>query len=173
MQTLIKKAQLINAKEFLKFSKKFHKEFTKFHKLYKLDNTYQLCDGFTVIVLKDMIEGLELNQDKTEYLDGRKIIDMCKTKLSDYEQIHIDISQLEEQANVAKKLECVTFQYTVHFKESYYNPIYLLRAIRILGTENVTIYIHNSSYKDPAYLKSDLGEALVLPIVPPKELRKY
>lgn len=164
------KLQLSNAKAFLRYAKKIHKEIKEYHKIYKLDNTYQLCDGFTAIVLKNMIDGLELNQERYQYLDGRKFIDNC---LNDYEKINVNIPYLKQKIRIAKKLECVKFENTINFKNSYFNPIYLLRAIHILGTENVTIYVHNSSYFKPAYLTSDLGEAIVLPIAPPKELRKY
>lgn len=166
------KLQLSNAKSFLRYSKMIHKEIPAYHKIYKLDNTYQLCDGFTAIVLKNMIDGLELNQEKCHYMDCRKFIDNCNNKLNDYEKTKINMVSLKQCANIAKKLECVKFENTINFKNSYFNPIYLLRAIHILGTENVTIYIHNSSHFEPAYLISDLGEAMVLPVAPPKELRK-
>ena len=166
-----KRLQLKNAKDFLNFSKQVHPDQIPYHKIYKLDNTYQLCDSFTAIILNNKIDGLDVNQSKYEYIDFRKLIDSTKI-VDEYVKIDINIQQLKKQAIIANKLECVTFPYTTNLKNSFFNPIFLLRAIRILGTENVTLYVHNNDYKEPVYLKSPLGEAFVLPIVPPKDMRK-
>ena len=97
------KLQLSNAKAFLRYSKLVHREITKYHKIYKLDNTYQLCDGFTAILLEDMIDGLELSQEKYDYLDVRLLVNNCKNELCDYEKIDIDMELLKQYANIAKK----------------------------------------------------------------------
>lgn len=164
-----KKEQLTNAKALLKNSKDVNENRPLFHKIYKVDDSFQMCDGFTAVVLKNMIEGLELNTEKGEYMDCRKIINSCN--MSDYQEIKIDMLELEQKAIIVKKLKgmAIPTEYQVHINSLYYNPIYLLRAIRILGTENITAYAHTDSKKEPIYLKSELGEAIVLPIMQPKK----
>ena len=165
-----KKDQLISAKELLKNSKKVDDSRILFHKIYKYDDTFQLCDGFTVVILKNMIDGLELNTADGEYLDCRKFINRCNIN-TEYEEIKIDRLEIEQKAIAVRKMKLVTpaLEYQVHIKNSYYNPIYLLRAIKILGTKDVTAYLHTVDSLQPMYFKSELGEALVLPIRPPKK----
>lgn len=166
-----KKEQLKSAKEFLKNSKAINEYRPLFHKIYKFDDTYQLCDGFTAVVLKDMINGLELNTAEGEYFDCRNIINNYGVTSCEYEEVKIDMLELEQTAIAVKKLKGtkIPTEQQVHINNLYFNPVYLLRAIKILGTENVTAYAHRSYEKAPIYLKSELGEAIVLPIMPPKK----
>lgn len=165
-----KNYQLKSAKELLKNSIQKYPVNSLYCKIYKIDNTYQLCDGSTAVVLNNMIEGLELNQEKGNYLDCRRIIKDCNYS-GNYEKIKLDILDLEQEVIKVKKLKSLTWENALHIKNLYFNPIFLLRAIRILGTENVEIYVHNSSKIKLAYLESELGEAIVLPITPPEEER--
>ena len=126
-----KREQLTSAKALLKNSKEVNEFRPLYHKIYKLDDTFQLLDGFTAIILKDMIEGLELKKNKG--------------------------------GTIPTELQ-------VHINNLYFNPVYLLRAIKILGTEGVTAYAHCSESKQPIYFKSELGEAIVLPIRPPEKV---
>ena len=82
-----KNYQLKNAKELLKNSIQKNKVRPLFHKIYKVDDTYQLCDGYTAVVLNNMIEGLDLNQEKGDYLDCRRIINNCNHSGNNYEKI--------------------------------------------------------------------------------------
>lgn len=164
-----KKEQLKNAKELLKNSIKVNKDRILFHKIYKYDDTYQLCDGFTAVVLKNMIDGLELNTADGEYFDCKKFINSCNVNCG-YEKIKIDMLELEQKALAVKKSKTITppIEYQIHINNLYFNPIYLLRAIKILGTEKVTVYVHKTYNKEPIYLKSGLGESVVLPLKPPE-----
>lgn len=161
-----KKEQLKSAKELLKNSKDVNENRILFHKIYKYDDTYQLCDGFIAVVLKDMIDGLELNTADGEYLDCRNVINSCTPTEYEYDEVKIDRLELEQKAIVVKKMKVYTppIEQQVHINNLYFNPVYLLRAIKILGTENVKVYAHRSYEKQPIYLKSELGEAIVLPI---------
>lgn len=163
-----KAEQLRNAKELLKNSKDVNECRPLFHKIYKVDDTFQICDGFTAVVLKNMIEGLELNTEKGDYMDCRKIINSCN--LSEHKEVKIDMLELEQKAIIVKKLKgaMIPLENQIHINNLFCNPIYLLRAIKILGTENVTAYAHIDSQRKPIYLKSELGEAIVLPIMQPK-----
>jgi len=165
-----KKEQLRNAKQFLLNATKVCEYRPLFHKIYKVDDTFQMCDGFTGIVLNNMIDGLELNTEKGEYMDCRNIINTCNPKGYSYEKVEIDIFELEQQAITVKKVKDnpLPFQYASRIKDVYYNPVYLLRAIKILGTTDVKISINIMNNKAPIYLKSELGEAIVLPIRPPQ-----
>lgn len=165
-----KKEQLTNAKALLKNSKEINKDRLLFHKIYKVDDTYQLCDGFTAIVLKNMIDGLELNTEEGKYFDCRNVINDCNIADGEYEKIEFDLLELEQKAIAFKKMKAYTpsTEYQIHINNLYFNPMYLLRAIKILGTENVTAYAHRSYEKQPIYLKSELGEAIILPLTPPK-----
>lgn len=163
-----KREQLKSAKELLKNSMEVNEYRILFHKIYKYDDTYQLCDGFTAVVLKDMIDGLELNTADGEYLDCRNVINSCIPTEYEYDEVKIDMLELEQKAIVVKKMKVYTppTEYQIHINNLYFNPVYLLRAIKILGTENVKVYAHRSYEKQPIYLKSELGEAIVLPIQP-------
>lgn len=165
-----KKQQLKSAKELLKNSKDINESRILFHKIYKYDNTFQLCDGFTAVVLKNMIDGLELNTADGEYFDCQKFINNCDIH-NGYEEIKIDMLELEQKAIAVRKAKTITppVEYQVHINNLHFNPIYLLRAIKILGTENVTVYAHKTYNKQPIYLKSELGESVVLPLTPPKD----
>lgn len=165
-----KKEQLKSARELLQYSKKVNEHRVLFHKIYKLDDTYQLCDGFTGIVLKNMIDGLELNTEKGEYFDCRKIINACNPTSREYGEVKIDMLDLEQKALAFKNMKVYTppVEHQIHINNLYFNPLYLLRAIKILGTENVKAYAHCTYEKEPIYLTSDLGEAVVLPLMPPR-----
>ena len=164
------KDQLKYAKQLLKNSYTKNENRPLFHKIYKVDDTFQLCDGFTAIVLNNMIDGLELNTEKGDYLDCRKIIKSCNPTGYEYQKEKIDMLELEQQAIKIKKIKDIPIplENIGKIKNTYYNPMYLLWAIKILGTTNVNIYFNNSNPKEPIYLKSELGEAIVLPIKQPK-----
>ena len=166
-----KKEQLRNAKQFLVNAKKVCEYRPLFHKIYKVDSSYQMCDGFTAIVLNNIIEGLELNEEIGDYLDCRNIINNCNPTSNNYEKVEIDILELEQQAITVKKVKGnpLPFEYASKIQDVYYNPVYLLRAIKILGTTDVEISINVIDNKAPIYLKSELGEAIVLPIRPPRK----
>ena len=87
-----------------------------------------------------------------------------------YQKEKIDMLELEQQAIKIKKIKDIPIplENIGKIKNTYYNPMYLLWAIKILGTTNVNIYFNNSNPKEPIYLKSELGEAIVLPIKQPK-----
>mgnify|MGYP003305873890 FL=1 len=74
--------------------------------------------------------------------------------------------ELEQKAIMAKKVpeNLIPLEDTIHINNLYYYPIHLLRAIRILGTKDIEMYAHISGKKEPLYLKSEFGEAIVLPI---------
>lgn len=164
-----KKDQLKSAKELLKNSKDVNESRILFHKIYKYDDTFQMCDGFTAVVLKDIIDGLELNTADGKYFDCRKFINSCDVN-NGYEEIKIDMLELEQKVIAVKKAKAITppVEYQVHINNLHFNPIYLLRAIKISGTKNVTVYAHKTYNKQPIYLKSELGESVVLPLTPPE-----
>lgn len=166
----------------LKYAKLLLKEAKKdtgrplIHKMYKIDDTYQILDGFVAVVLKEPIAGLELNTANGEYFDCRNIINRAGKNYYDYdynyEKIDIDLLELEQLAIKIKKSKPPYPTETLcHKYNTYYSPLRLLIAIKILGTNYVDIYFHTSSEKDPIYLKSALGEAIVLPITVPKETK--
>lgn len=168
-----KKEQLKYAKLLLKEAQKDEKR-PLIHKMYKVDDTYQILDGFVAIVLKEPISGLELNTDDGEYFDCRNVINRAGKNYYDYdynyEKIDIDILELEQLTLKIKRLKPPHSKETICNKyNTYYSPLRLLTAIKILGTKDVDIYFHTSSEKDPIYLKSDLGQALVLPIIVAKD----
>ena len=167
-----KREQLTSAKALLKNSKEVNEFRPLYHKIYKLDDTFQLLDGFTAIILKDMIEGLELNTVEGAYMDCREIINSCNPTGYEYEKVKIEMTELEQKAIELKKNKGGTIptELQVHINNLYFNPVYLLRAIKILGTEGVTAYAHCSESKQPIYFKSELGEAIVLPIRPPEKV---
>lgn len=101
-------------------------------------------------------------------MDCRKIINSCN--LAEHKDVKIDMLELEQKAIIVKKLKgaMIPLENQIHINNLFCNPIYLLRAIKILGTENVTAYAHIDSQREPIYLKSELGEAIVLPIMQPK-----
>lgn len=169
-------------KEQLKYAKLLLKEAKKdtgrpfIHKMYKVDNTYQILDGFVAIVLKEPISGLEINTNSENCFDCRNVINRTGKNYYDYdynyEKVDIDLLELEQLALKIKKSKPPYPTETLcHKYSTYYSPLRLLTAIKILGTNNVDIYFHTSSEKDPIYLKSDLGEAIVLPITVPKETK--
>lgn len=126
---------------------------------------------FVGIVLHNMIEGLELNKEQGEYIDCRKLINSCNHTSNEYEEVKIDMLDLEQKAIGVRKSKAVTppIEYQVAINNLHFNPIYLLRTIKILGTENVKIYVHTTYNKQPMYLQSELGEAILLPLTPPKQ----
>lgn len=145
-------------------------------KMYKIDNTFQLCDGYTAIVLKEPIQGLELNSADGEYFDCRKVVKTSSGNYVEYdddykEPKNIELWKLEQLSLKIKKYKEPPYpiEFLGHIFDTYYHPKQLLTAIRILGTENVKIYVHYSNAKAPIYLKSDLGEGIVLPIRVPDE----
>lgn len=165
------KDQLKNAKDLLKNSKKVNEKRPLFHKIYKIDDTFQMCDGYTAVVLKNMIDGLELNNAPSGYLDCRKVINNCNHTGYDYEEVKIDMLELEQQAIKVKSIKEPPYPLNclIHINNSYFNPTYLLRAIKILGTDTIIAKVHKTSEREPIYLKSDSGEAIVLPIRQPKD----
>ncbi len=171
----VEKQQLKTAKEFLKNSAKSNEVRPLFHKMYKIDDTYQLCDGFVAIVLKNKIEGLEVNTAEGEYLDCRKVIHRDYNIMYNLEEIYskeeIDLLELEQQATIVKRIKNLPLPDEVMQNKyrTYYNPLKLLTAIRILGTKNVEIYFPKNDSKAPIYCLSDLGEAIVLPVKMPTE----
>lgn len=159
-----KKEQLRCAKQVLKSaSKKVPNKL--FHNIFKVDDTYQLTDGYIAIVLKDMINGLELSTLQGNF-DGRKIIESINPTGYEYKKTEIDMMELEQKAIMAKKEpeNLIPLEDTIHINNLYYYPIHLLRAIRILGTKDIEMFAHISGKKEPLYLKSEFGEAIVLPI---------
>lgn len=159
-----KKEQLRCAKQVLKSANK--KAPSKlFHNVFKVDDTYQITDGYVAVVLKDMINGLELNTLQGNF-DGRKIIESINPTGYEYEKVEIDMMELEQKAIMAKKVpeDVIPLEDTIHINNLYYYPIHLLRAVRILGTKDIEMYAHISGRKEPLYLKSEFGEAIVLPI---------
>lgn len=164
------KERLRSAKELIKNCKLANESRPLFHKIYKVDDTYQICDGYTAVVLNEMIEGLELNTEKAEYLDCRKIINSCNPTGYNFEKVEIDMMELEQKSIQAKRVKDRDFttEEKIIINNLHFNPIYVLRAIKILGKDNVNIYAHTTSQVEPLYLKSDFGEAIVLPIRQPK-----
>ena len=159
-----KKEQLRCAKQILNnASKKAPSKL--FHNIFKVEDTYQLTDGYVAVVLKDIINGLELSTLQGNF-DARKIIESANPTGYEYEKIEIDMLELEQKAIIAKKKteEVIPLEETIHINNLYYYPIHLLRAVRILGTKDIEMYAHISGKKEPLYLKSDFGEAIVLPI---------
>lgn len=159
-----KKEQLRCAKQVLKSAiKKAPREL--FHNIFKVDDTYQITDGYVAVVLKDMINGLELSTLQGNF-DGRKIIESINPTGYQYKKVEIDMMELEQKAIMAKKVpeNLIPLEDTIHINNLYYYPIHLLRAIRILGTKDIEMYAHISGKKEPLYLKSEFGEAIVLPI---------
>lgn len=140
-------------------------------KMYKVNNTFQLCDGYVGVVLKEPIKGLELNTAEGEYFDCRTIINRSGKNYYDYDddytEVDIDILELEQLAIKIKKYKEPPYpnEFLKYKFNTYYHPLNLLTAIKILGTENVKVYFHTSNGKDPIYLKSNLGEGIVLPII--------
>lgn len=166
----------------LKYAKLLLKEAKKdtgrplIHKMYKIDDTYQILDGFVAVVLKEPISGLEINTNSEHCFDCRNVINRAGKNYYDYdynyEKIDIDLLELEQLSIKIKKYKPPYPTETLcHKYNTYYSPLRLLTAIKILGTNNVDIYFHTSSEKDHIYLKSDLGEAIVLPITVPKETK--
>ena len=169
-------------KEQLKYAKLLLKEANKdtgrplIHKMYKIDDTYQILDGFVAVVLKEPISGLEINTNSEHCFDCRKVINRTEKNYYDYdydyEKVGIDLLELEQLALKIKKFKPpYPIENLCHKYNTYYSPLRLLTAIKILGTNDVDIYFHISSEKDPIYLKSDLGEAIVLPITVSKETK--
>lgn len=178
----LKNCESNNKKEQLKYAKLLLKNAQKdtnrplIHKLYKLDNTYQLLDGFVAVVLKEPISGLEINTNSKHCFDCRNVINRAGKNYYDYdynyEKVDIDLLELEQLALKIKKSKPPYPTETLcHKYSTYYSPLRLLTAIKILGTKDVDIYFHTNSEKDPIYLKSALGEAIVLPITVPKETK--
>ena len=176
----LKNCESNNKKEQLKYAKLLLKNAQKdtnrplIHKLYKLDNTYQLLDGFVAVVLKEPIAGLEINTNEGQYYDCRTVINRPNKNYYDYdysyEKVDIDLLELEQLALKIKKSKPPYPTETLCCKNNtYYSPLFLLTAIKILGSKDVEIYFHTSSEKDPIYLKSSLGESIVLPIIVPKD----
>lgn len=150
----IEEEQLQAAKEFLENSKEVNEGVKKLHKMYRLENTYQMCDRFTAIVLTDPIKGLELNQDKEDYFDCRPIIERkrnCKLQTA-----KVDVEELDKKVKEINESE---FEYLVCINNTHFNPRYLLRAIKILGTQDVEVRIDVEGLA--VYLKSNLGQAMV------------
>lgn len=171
------KEQLRSAKELLKSAQR-DKSKILFHKIYQYEDTFQLCDGYVAVVLNNMIDGLELNKADGEYIDCRRYI---KTSSGNdfrydynYEKVEIDLLDLEQQALKVRKVKEVPlpFEYAGHIGECYYNPINLLRAIKILGTKDVEVYLDKSGNYRAIFLCSEQGQALVLGIIKPKEPNK-
>lgn len=142
----------------------------RFKKMYKIGNSFQICDGYVAVVLNKSIKGLELNTADGEYFDCRNVLKTANGNYFEndynYEKVDIDILELEQLAIKIKKYKEPPYP-TEFLKQkfnTYYHPLRLLTAIKILGTENVKVYFHTSNGKDPIYLKSDLGEGIVLPI---------
>lgn len=166
-------------KEQLKSAKALLKDVSNdrplFKKMYKVDDSYQLVDGYTAVVLKEPIVGLELNTSDGEYLDCRTIINRSGKNHyeydNDYKEVKIDLLELEQLSLKIKKYKERPYPTEMfgHNFNTYYDPTKLLIAIKILGTENVKVYFHTTNGKDPIYLKSDLGESIVLPIFVPNE----
>jgi len=163
-----KKQQLTAAKALLVSAQK-DKTRTFTHKPYVVDDSYQICNGYVGIVLKEPINGLEYNSEKANYFDCRNII-FSKYKNDfrydyNYEKVEIDLLELEQKSITAKRVKDLPLPDEVlgHQFKTYYNPIYLLNTIKVLGSENVEIYFHKSGSAE-IYLTSDLGDAVVLPI---------
>lgn len=169
-----KKEQLRYAKQLLADAKK-DKARPLIHKMYQIDDTYQLTDGYIGVVLKEPITGLELNTNEGQYFDCRTVINRTGKNYYDYDynykEVDIDLLELEQLVLKIKKYKEPPYptEFLGNKYNTYYSPLRLLTAIKILGTENVKVYFHTSSEKSPIYLKSDLGEGLVLPITVPKQ----
>lgn len=142
---------------------------TFMHTMYKIDNTYQILDGFVAVVLNEPIAGLEVKDYEEGYFDCRTVINRANKNYFEYDynykKVDVDLLEMEQLVLKNKKSKPPYPTETLcHKYNTYYSPLRLLIAIKILGTNNVDIYFHTSSEKDPIYLKSDLGEAIVLPI---------
>lgn len=159
-----KKEQLRSARQVLKSAtKKAPRKL--FHNIFKVKETYQLTDGYVAVALKDMIKGLELSTLEGDF-DVGEIIESINPTGYQYKKVEIDMMELEQKAIMAKKVpeELIPLEDTIHINNLYYYPIHLLRAVRILGTKDIEMYAHISGKKEPLYLKSEFGEAIVLPI---------
>ena len=163
------KEQLKYAKMLLDSAKKVSKDRTIFHKMYKIDDTYQLCNGFVAVVLKDKLEGLELNTEDCRYYDCRNAMKISNGNYFNfehyYQEVTIDILELEQQAIRARKIKDtpLPIQYAGNVGKIYYNPIYMLMAIKILGTKDVKVYMDIDKGKNrDIYLSSDIGKAIVI-----------
>lgn len=159
-----KKEQLRSAKQLLNHSIK-RKNRELFHKIYKVDDTYQITDGFVVAVLNDMIDGLELSEMEGTF-DCREAIEKYNPTGNEYEKVEIDMVELERKAIIVKraKEDTLSLDDEVHINNLCFDPVYLLRAIKILGKKDVELYVHVSETKYPMYLKSSLGIGMVFPI---------
>lgn len=166
------KEQLKSAKALLKSASD---DRPLFKKMYQVDGTYQLCNGFIAIVLYNMIAGLELNTKEIPSLDCRTVVKPSSGNYVEYDynykEVDIDLLELEQLAVKIKKNKESPYPIELlgHKFNTYYHPLNLLTAIKILGTQNVKVYFHTTNAKDPIYLKSDLGEGIVLPMKMPDE----
>ena len=147
------------------------------HTMYKLDDTYQITDGFIAIVLKEPVAGIEISIGDEQYFDCRNVINRKGKNYYEYDynysKVDMDLFELEQLALKSKKYknppyptELLSYKYN-----TYYHPLRLLTAIKILGTKDVKVYFNTSNEKDPIYLKSNSGEAVVLPIIVNQELK--
>lgn len=151
-----KKEQLRYAKQLLADAKK-NKRPSLIQMMYKIDDTYQLTDGYVGVVLNEKIEGLELNTAEEEYLDCRRVIDKSDFRYNlNYKKVDINLETLTQQAIGMKNTKV-----EIYIGETYFKPMNLLRAIKILGTDNVEVYF-NTKGENNIYLESPLGRAVVL-----------
>ena len=170
-----------NNKDRLKYAKKLLKNIPddkpQFIKMYKIDNTYQLCNGFIAIVLKEPIFGLELNTAECEYFDCRKVTNRSGKNYYEYDyeykETNIDLLELQQLVMKISKYKDTPYPIELlgHNYNTFYHPLNLLIAIKILGTDNVKVYFNVEDSTDRIYLKSDLGEAIVQPIKVPEKAK--
>lgn len=137
-----------------------------FQKIYKIDNEYMLCNGFVGVILKDKIEGLEVNENSEKCLDLNKVIPLDLS--TNYKEINFDKVEIEKSIIQNKQLKKEDrgqnpLILKVDKLEIGVDPTYLKYAIGVLG-DNVKMMCSINNNKNPIYLESELGRAIVMPI---------
>lgn len=143
-----------------------------FQKVYKIDDEYMICNGYIGICLKNMINGLELHseEDSKKCLNIRNIFPDVYYNFSKTEINMLDLEKsIIENKNKRKDEELKPFIISKEKIKIAVNPEYLKNTINVLGGE-CEIICSDINSRDPIYLKSELGEGIVLPIVMPKEV---
>lgn len=145
-----------------------------FQKIYKIDDEYMICNGYVGICLKNMIVGLDLHseEDSKRCVNIRNIISDININYN-FSKTEINMLELEklivENKNRKKDEKLKPFIISKEKIKIAVNPEYLKNVINVLGGE-CEIICSDTNSRDPIYLKSELGEGIVLPIIMPKEV---
>lgn len=136
-----------------------------FQKIYKINNEYMLCNGFVGVILKDKIEGLEVNENSENCLDLNKVIPLdlsTNYKEINFDKVEIEKSIIQNKSNKEDK-EQIPLILKVNELEIGVNPTYLKYVIGILGN-NVKMICSINNNRNPIYLESELGRAIIMPM---------